>query len=122
MEAQQGAVPSHVNSTSQASADYANSGRGGAGNFVKRDGRSTAGSTVKSSTTALLRESAVPEMGYSGRGGAGNLRSGEVEKRRLENERRAKEARERAHEEVVKDVEMGLKLPERAHLGIGKAE
>lgn len=71
--------------------------------------------------TGPLRE--MPEVGYSGRGGAGNLRGKEeMERRRMEGERRAKEAREKAHEEVVKDVEMGLQMPERAHLGSEKIE
>lgn len=58
----------------------------------------------------------MSEIGYSGRGGAGNLRNGDIEKKRVETAIRAKEARDRAHEEVVRDVEIGLKPPERAHL------
>lgn len=58
----------------------------------------------------------MPELGYSGRGGAGNSRNGEIEKMLLDAETQAKEAQNRAHEEAVKDVEMELKPPERAHL------
>lgn len=59
---------------------------------------------------------------YSGRGGIGNVRTAEVERLREEAQAKAKEARERAHDEVVRDVGMGLKMPERAHLGVEKLE
>lgn len=65
---------------------------------------------------------AAAKVGYSGRGGIGNVRTAEVEKLREETEAKAREARERAHEEVVRDVGMGLKMPERAHLGVEKLE
>lgn len=94
--------------------EYAYSGRGGAGNF-RKDGHPGV-STDSSLRPIALREKTVPEIGYSGRGGAGNFRAGEIEKKRVEAEIRAKEARDRAHEEAVRDVEMGLKPPERAHL------
>lgn len=45
-----------------------------------------------------------------------------MEKLREDMELNAAEARQRAHEEVVRDVEMGLKMPERAHLGAEKLE
>lgn len=53
-------------------------------------------------------------MAYSGRGGAGNNRQAET--KRAEAEALAKRDREQAHEELVRRVEMGLKVPERAHL------
>lgn len=104
------AVPS--SQSNNAGSDYAYSGRGGAGNLVKREGQSQT-----AARTTTLQEHTIPDVGYSGRGGAGNLRGGEMERRRVENERLAREARERAHDEVVKGVELGLKMPERAHLG-----
>ena len=63
----------------------------------------------------------LTESGYSGRGGAGNYRTENTELKAAE-ERRATQRRERAREEVVRDVEMGLKEPEKAHLGNEKLE
>ena len=40
-----------------------------------------------------------------------------VPEKKIEGEKDALEAQERAHQKVVKDVEMGLKEPEKAHLG-----
>lgn len=120
MEAQITPHPSQLNT---AVPTHAYSGRGGAGNLVKKDGGQRAGDTVVADTTPSLRESAVlPTVGYSGRGGAGNLRSVDVERKKLEDEMKAKEARERAHDEVVKAVDLDLKMPERAHLGSEKVE
>ena len=53
-------------------------------------------------------------MAYSGRGGAGNYRHGES--KRAEAEALAKMERDVRHEELVRRVEMGLQVPERAHL------
>ncbi len=67
---------------------------------------------------ALKARIAAAEVRYSGRGGAGNYNtSAETEgARALEAETQAKEARSKAFEQLVRDVEMGLKPPERAHL------
>jgi hypothetical protein len=54
------------------------------------------------------------KVGYSGRGGAGNVRVGGGV---MEEEKKVKEERER---EVVRDVEMGLKVPERAYFSGGE--
>lgn len=114
VEAQQQTTTPIVSGTNAMRSEYVYSGRGGAGNFRKD---SHPGVSTDSSLRPLaLREKTVPEIGYSGRGGAGNFRAGETEKKRVEAEVRAKEARDRAHEEAVRDVEMGLKPPERAHL------
>lgn len=81
------------------------------------------GSKPSSSGAPLsIRPSTVAKVGYSGRGGVGNFSSGEVDKLREETEAKAVEARQRAHDEVVRDVDMGLKMPERAHLGGEKLE
>lgn len=90
-------------------------GRGGAGNFTTRDVLA-AGTTANVDVTPSLQENQPPELGHYGRGGAGNYRTPEPEKKR-EEEKDALEAQEKAHQRVVKDVEMGLKEPEKAHLG-----
>lgn len=117
-------ITPHPSQSNTAVPTHAYSGRGGAGNVVKKDGGEGAGgNVVVDNTTPSLRESGVlPTVGYSGRGGAGNLRNVDVEGKRLEDERKAKEARERAHDEVVKAVDLDLKMPERAHLGSEKVE
>lgn len=76
----------------------------------------TAGTTANIDVTPSLQESKPPELGHYGRGGAGNYRSQEPEKKR-EGGNIALEAREEAYQKVVKDVEMGLKEPEKVHLG-----
>jgi len=70
--------------------------------------------------TASLKESKPPGIGYYGRGGAGNYRSGNAEKQ--EDEEGISEKQEKLHQQVVKDVESGLKEPEKAHLGGEKLE
>lgn len=105
-----------------------NSGRGGAGNYISRkeDGghdetpREKSASSVGLPPLKITSNTGPAKVGFTGRGGAGNLRTGEAQ--REERETKAREARERAHEEVVRDVEMGLKMPERAHLSEEKVE
>lgn len=75
-----------------------------------------AGTTANVDVTASLEETKPPELGHYGRGGAGNYRVPEHEGKR-EAETDTLEAQEKAHEKVVRDVEMGLKEPEKAHLG-----
>ena len=70
--------------------------------------------------TPALEESKPPQTGYYGRGGAGNYRTGDIETK--DAERKAMEARNRLHQQVVKDVESGLKEPEKAHLGSEKLQ
>ena len=103
-----------VSETNARRSEYAYSGRGGAGN-IRKEGQPGAG-TDSSPRSPASRETTVSEIGYSGRGGAGNFRAGEVEKKRVEAAIRAKEARDKAHEEIARDVEIGLKPPESAHL------
>ena len=63
-----------------------------------------------------MRENGLREVGHFGRGGAGNYKNLEVERKR-DVEMEVLEAREKVHRRVVRDVEMGLKEPEKAHLG-----
>lgn len=93
--------------------EYAPTGRGGAGNWASANKLATA--TAKNANiTPSLQESKPPDVGHSGRGGVGNYRNGEVGKQ--EDEVRETELQEMKHQQVVKDVEMGLKEPEKAHL------
>ena len=94
-------------------AEYAHSGRGGAGNYVNA-GELMRATKENSDVTPALQERRPSVVGYSGRGGVGNYKSGDVERR--SEERRASEVQEKVHTQVVKDVEMALKEPEKAHL------
>lgn len=81
----------------------------------------TAGTTANIDVTPSLQESKPPELGHYGRGGAGNYRTPDPEKRK-EGEKATLEAQEEAHQRVVRDVEMGLKEPEKAYLGMESRE
>ncbi len=71
-------------------------------------------SEVRGTTTMTTK------VGYSGRGGAGNVRVGrDGMEEEEEEEKKRKEVREREME-VVRDVEMGLKVPERAYFSGGE--
>lgn len=98
--------------------EYVNSGRGGAGNFFSRkDENLAAGKAISSDDrTPVLRTKTVPEVRYSGRGGAGNYNTAENERKRVEAEKQEEEARSQEYEMTVRDVELGLKPPEKAHL------
>lgn len=103
--------------SSRAIPDYAHSGRGGAGNWYSPpDLQKTGNFTLD--TGRSIPSPDIRSAGYSGRGGAGNFSSKDQEMRKLEEERLAEEARSKREAQVVKDVEMGLKPPERAHLGV----
>jgi hypothetical protein len=71
-------------------------------------------STTTATTATTGRKEAQLGRTY-GRGGAGNYGSGEEERREAEEKRREEERR--GYERVVRDVEMGLREPEKAHLG-----
>ena len=77
-----------------------------------------AGTTANIDVTPSMQENKPPELGHYGRGGAGNYRTPES-KQKGEREKERLDAQEEAHQKVVKDVEMGLKEPEKAHLGWG---
>ncbi|CAF9909243.1 MAG: hypothetical protein HETSPECPRED_008891 [Heterodermia speciosa] len=94
--------------------EYAHAGRGGAGNF-KPTATAAAAATPGDLSTSV-KPGTVSEGGWSGRGGAGNFRGEALEKKRLEAIAREQEADEQAYQETVKDVEEGLKPPEKAYL------
>ena len=95
--------------------EYAHVGRGGAGNF-KPTATTAGGGGIMGDLSTFVKQDTIAESGYSGRGGAGNIR-GDSERRKPEAQARAAEAQEKAYKETVKDVERGLKQPEKAHLG-----
>lgn len=72
--------------------------------------------------TPALRETKPPQVGHYGRGGAGNYRDTGADTLHQEDARANSEAREKVHQQVVKDVESSLKEPEKAHLGVEKHE
>ena len=77
-----------------------------------------AGTTANVDITPSLQENKPPELGHYGRGGAGNYRTPEVDKR-SGGDKDGLEAQEKARQKVVRDVEQGLKEPEKVHLGRG---
>ena len=115
LEAQRLASSHQASGEDNTTPRYASSGRGGAGNVTDA---TLLAAAIKDTVdvTPALQESKQLGSGLHGRGGAGNytateLASGEPEEREMQEMRR---------EEVVKDVEAGLKPPEKAHLGIEK--
>ena len=120
VEAQRDAANRAVRDLESEGRRISTSGRGGAGNVTTRDVLA-AGTTANIDTTPSLQENEPPELGHYGRGGAGNYRVPEPGKRR-EEENDVLEAQEKAHQRVVRDVERGLKEPEKAHLGRGGLE
>ena len=80
-----------------------------------------AGTSANIDVTPSMRENKPPEIGHYGRGGAGNYRTSEPDKR-LEGEKEALKAQEEAHQKVVRDVEMQLKEPEKAYLTRGSGD
>lgn len=101
--------------------EYASSGRGGAGNYASST-KLAAATAENTNVTPALQENKPPEVGgYHGRGGAGNYK-GEDEEKKKADEQRASIAQEKAHQQVVKDVEAGLQEPQKAHLGKEKLD
>ena len=115
VEAQRNATSGGVEDIASQGRRVSTAGRGGAGNVTTRD-MLVAGTTANIDVTPSLQENKPPELGHYGRGGAGNYRIPAPGKRR-EEEKMILEAQEKAHQRVVKDVEMGLKEPEKVHLG-----
>ncbi|KAL8998511.1 MAG: hypothetical protein Q9169_002454 [Polycauliona sp. 2 TL-2023] len=91
--------------------EYIHSGRGGAGNY--NSASDTAERRRSVDMTPTTREHTVPEGGFYGRGGAGNLR-GSDKGPSVDSE--ASEVQKQTYEETVQDVEKGLRAPEKAHL------
>ena len=115
VEAQRDTAGAGVDNLQNQKHRISTSGRGGAGNITTRDVLA-AGTTANVDVTSSMQENKPPELGHYGRGGAGNYRTPDSEKI-LEREKERLDAQEKAHQKVVKDVEMGLKEPEKAHLG-----
>ncbi|KAI4211345.1 MAG: hypothetical protein LQ351_005900 [Letrouitia transgressa] len=99
--------------------EYIHSGRGGAGNYETPP--TLAERQREIDVTPSMRESSVPQGGFYGRGGAGNVRN-EENSRHEGLERQSSGAQQLAHEATVRDVEVGLKEPEKAHLNAEKLE
>jgi hypothetical protein len=105
----------------RAQPEFASSGRGGAGNYASTT-KLAAATAENTNVTPALQENKPPEVGgYRGRGGAGNYK-GEDEEKKKADERRASMVQEKAHQQVVKDVEAGLQEPQKAHLGKEKLD
>ena len=94
--------------------EYTLAGRGGAGNYMPTATAAAAATPGDLSTSS--KHGNIPESGYAGRGGAGNFRGDATERMKSETIAREREAEEKAYEETVKDVEQGLKPPQKAHL------
>ena len=114
VEAQQNSVHSQRNNADAPRPEYALAGRGGAGNYMPTATAAAAATPGDLSTST--KQGNIPESGYAGRGGAGNFRGDATEKMKLDIIAREREADEKAYEETVKDVEQGLKPPQKAHL------
>ena len=120
IEAQGNTPTATVDEVKRAQSEYKHSGRGGAGNYASTS--ELAAATIENANvTPALQETKTPEIGYCGRGGAGNYR-GEDEEQKREEGRRVSMIQEKAHQQVVRDVEAGLQEPPKAHLGNEKLE
>ena len=119
MEAQNQAVTRKSSDTSTTQSSFVNAGRGGAGNFIRK-GSHDQDTTTPPSLDSSIRESRGFEMRYSGRGGAGNFVGDTFENIKVVAETKAKEAQAQAHDDMVRDIEKSLKMPEKAHLGSDK--
>ena len=117
LEAQPADAQPEISPSSRALPDFAHSGRGGAGNWYSPPDLQRTGNFTADAARSIPSPD-IRSAGYSGRGGAGNFSSKDQEMRRQEEERLAGEARSKREAEIVKDVEMGLKPPEKAHLGV----
>ena len=94
--------------------EYIHSGRGGAGNYSTASDAAERKRSVD--MTPDTRERTVPEGGFYGRGGAGNLRGSDKDPAMDGKDTAAGEAQKQTYEETVQDVEKGLRAPEKAHL------
>ncbi|KAL8903761.1 MAG: hypothetical protein Q9207_003721 [Kuettlingeria erythrocarpa] len=94
-------------------AEFIHSGRGGAGNYSNAADAAERKRSVDMAPTT--REHTVPQGGFYGRGGAGNLRGSEGDLKE-EMERTTSHKQRQAYEKTVEDVEQGLRAPEKAHL------
>ncbi|KAI9803667.1 MAG: hypothetical protein M1833_000579 [Piccolia ochrophora] len=106
----------------RSTADYAHSGRGGAGNWFSPAAEAQ---TLPTTTTNTSSQAAAPqpraapvERGYGGRGGVGNYyahHAGEERLRKEEEEMAAVEG-DKVRRKVEGEVEKGLQMPKQAVL------
>ncbi|MCJ1399491.1 hypothetical protein MMC11_002693 [Xylographa trunciseda] len=121
VEAQESSGPISAGSIDRPPPKYALSGRGGFGNLFPTEEVPPIGSTTSASTSGSSPSKIVPGSArpiYSGRGGAGNYENNSRINEADETAKRVaitRELRKRV-EDVTKEVEMGLKAPEQAHL------
>ncbi|KAL8854790.1 MAG: hypothetical protein Q9221_000296 [Calogaya cf. arnoldii] len=94
--------------------EYIHSGRGGAGNYSSASDPAERKRSVDMPPST--RERTVPEGGFYGRGGAGNLRGSDKGPSEEGTEMTERDVQKQAYEDTVTDVEKGLKAPEKAHL------
>jgi hypothetical protein len=114
VEAQNTVPGQSVYPTSRPS-EYAHSGRGGAGNWYTPEEVDLNKQSDPPASTATR----TPQLsGKFGRGGAGNYSTEFAEKQREQQERILREKEEKVNAQTAKDVELGLKMPERAHLNL----
>ncbi|KAI4087562.1 MAG: hypothetical protein LQ339_008879 [Xanthoria mediterranea] len=107
-------VVDDLRATNAKEPEYIHSGRGGAGNYSTASDAAERKRSVDMAPST--RERTVPEGGFYGRGGAGNLRGSDKGSSVDDAEIRASEVQKQAYEQTVQDVEKGLKAPEKAHL------
>ncbi|KAI4185277.1 MAG: hypothetical protein LQ348_004394 [Seirophora lacunosa] len=112
LEAQHSDAPEPPNADAT-QPEYKHLGRGGAGNYTDASNATERKRSVD--MTPTMREHTVPEGGFYGRGGAGNLRGMEANLKE-DAEQKASHAPKEAHEKAVREVEQGLRAPEKAHL------
>lgn len=118
VEAQENSAQSQKVDPDASRPEYAHAGRGGAGNYFKPTAPAAA-TALPGDLSTSIKQDTIPEGGYLGRGGVGNFR-GDPEKKISESIAREREADEESYEKTVKDVEQGLKSPEKAHLSSEK--
>jgi len=92
--------------------EYAHVGRGGAGNWHK-----PADVPPEESPKAAISSTnpTASNPSYSGRGGAGNYKP--TADKPTEEQQAAEKQRLAKEEELIRDVEHGIRPPEKAHLG-----
>ena len=96
--------------------EYTRSGRGGIGNFYSHSDLEKIGECVPKVEGLLPNIGSNGGARYSGRGGAGNFNYSDQSSTKIEADSSADDAKRR-YDEVVRDVELGLKPPEKAYLG-----
>ena len=121
--------PPHLIRTTTAQSEYAQVGRGGAGNVVLTTEAEAASSELARVTTSrtlsgvasAAKKAPQVYQGHGGRGGAGNWRGNLEEEKKVreaEEERAMKDVERRVQDEVL----LSLKAPEKAYRAPREAE